>query len=279
MPPADYDQVRDEVARASFLRGESIRTATASVRPPWCCARKTRPESGLLGTTRPATSFLPTTPGSSGGVSATGEDICPVAVPGANHAAAEADGGKPAPLRTTASLLAYGAGIRCGYDRNRKVLGPYRMVDPAGDRSPICWGSGNRVWTVSSCAICWATQAALSGAPGQSRRTSPANSCPRRVHQDVFSLHRGLENEEVGDIVRHRIGGRSFVDGLRRLGIRQGCARSNFPTKEIRHHLRLYAGRIERSDRSRAVPVARQVAAEAGRHRQSRRRQRHGLAG
>ncbi|PIJ52083.1 hypothetical protein BL250_01840 [Erwinia sp. OLTSP20] len=64
------------------------------------------------------------------GVSRYGEDICPVEVPGANH-------GPQKPTAQTAmssnygALLAFGAGIRQGYYRNRQQLGPYTMVDPA----------------------------------------------------------------------------------------------------------------------------------------------------
>ncbi|OON41777.1 hypothetical protein BTJ39_01035 [Izhakiella australiensis] len=64
------------------------------------------------------------------GVSRGGEDICPVEVPGANH-------GPQKPTAQTAmasnygALLAFGAGIRQGYYRNRQQLGPYKMVDPA----------------------------------------------------------------------------------------------------------------------------------------------------
>lgn len=64
------------------------------------------------------------------GVSASGEDICPVAVAGANH-------GPQKPTATTnmssnyGVFLAYGAGIRQGYYRERTTSGPMRMVDPA----------------------------------------------------------------------------------------------------------------------------------------------------
>ncbi|MBP2663340.1 MAG: putative type phosphodiesterase/nucleotide pyrophosphatase [Firmicutes bacterium] len=64
------------------------------------------------------------------GVSAGGEDICPVALPGANH-------GPQKPTATTnmssnyGVFLAYGAGIRQGYYRERTTVGPKRMVDPA----------------------------------------------------------------------------------------------------------------------------------------------------
>lgn len=64
------------------------------------------------------------------GVSADGEDICPVEVPGANH-------GPQKPTAETAVssnygvFLAYGAAIRPGYYRDKGVSGPYRMVDPA----------------------------------------------------------------------------------------------------------------------------------------------------
>ncbi|TCL03152.1 alkaline phosphatase family protein [Sodalis ligni] len=64
------------------------------------------------------------------GVSATGEDICPVDVPGANH-------GPQKPTAETAMasnygvMLAYGTGIKEGYYRDRQAKGPYRMVDPA----------------------------------------------------------------------------------------------------------------------------------------------------
>lgn len=63
------------------------------------------------------------------GVSATGEDICPVEAPGANH-------GPQKPTAQTAVssnygvLLAYGKAIRAGYHRDKAVYGPHRMVDP-----------------------------------------------------------------------------------------------------------------------------------------------------
>lgn len=64
------------------------------------------------------------------GVSQDEEDICPVEVPGANH------GPQKPTAETTMSnnygaLLMYGAGIRQGYYRDRKKLGPYNMTDPA----------------------------------------------------------------------------------------------------------------------------------------------------
>lgn len=64
------------------------------------------------------------------GVSAGGEDICPVTTPGANH-------GPQKPTATTnmssnyGVFLACGAGIRQGYYRERATIGPKRMVDPA----------------------------------------------------------------------------------------------------------------------------------------------------
>jgi hypothetical protein len=64
------------------------------------------------------------------GVSASGEDICPVAVPGANHGPQ-----KPTAETDVSSnygvLLAYGSAIRQGYYREKTTCGPYRMVDPA----------------------------------------------------------------------------------------------------------------------------------------------------
>jgi hypothetical protein len=62
------------------------------------------------------------------GTSVTGEDICPVVAPGANH-------GPQKPTAETAHtsnygvLLAWGAGIRKGYYHNRHQHGPYRMAD------------------------------------------------------------------------------------------------------------------------------------------------------
>lgn len=64
------------------------------------------------------------------GVSQSGEDICPVEVPGANH-------GPQKPTAETAmsnnygALIMYGAGVRQGYYRDRQKLGPYTMTDPA----------------------------------------------------------------------------------------------------------------------------------------------------
>lgn len=64
------------------------------------------------------------------GVSPGGEAICPVDAPGANH-------GPQKPTAETAmasnygALVMYGAGIRRGYYRDRRALGPYRMIDPA----------------------------------------------------------------------------------------------------------------------------------------------------
>lgn len=63
------------------------------------------------------------------GTSLGGEDICPVAAPGANH-------GPQKPTAETAHtanygvLLAFGAGIRKGYSHDRHRYGPYRMADP-----------------------------------------------------------------------------------------------------------------------------------------------------
>ncbi|WP_414163040.1 alkaline phosphatase family protein [Superficieibacter sp. BNK-5] len=64
------------------------------------------------------------------GVSQSKEDICPVEVPGANH------GPQKPTAETTLSnnygaLLMYGAGVREGYYRNRKTLGPHTMTAPA----------------------------------------------------------------------------------------------------------------------------------------------------
>ena len=64
------------------------------------------------------------------GVSQTGDDICAVEEPGANH-------GPQKPTAETALgsnygvLLAWGQGIRSGYYHPRQQRGPYRMVDPA----------------------------------------------------------------------------------------------------------------------------------------------------
>lgn len=64
------------------------------------------------------------------GVSQSGEDICPVEEPGANH-------GPQKPTAETALgsnygvMLAYGKGIRQGYVHPRHQRGPYRMTDPA----------------------------------------------------------------------------------------------------------------------------------------------------
>lgn len=64
------------------------------------------------------------------GVSQGGEDICPVEAPGANH-------GPQKPTAETGmsnnygALLMFGAGIRPGGYHDRRVSGPYTMVDPA----------------------------------------------------------------------------------------------------------------------------------------------------
>ncbi|MDF2500136.1 MAG: putative type phosphodiesterase/nucleotide pyrophosphatase [Anaerosporomusa subterranea] len=64
------------------------------------------------------------------GVSAGGEDICSIEIPGANHGPQ-----KPTAETNVSSnygvLLAYGSGIRCGYYHDKTVQGSYRMVDPA----------------------------------------------------------------------------------------------------------------------------------------------------
>lgn len=64
------------------------------------------------------------------GVSPGLEDICPVDAPGANHGPQ-----KPTAVTAMASnyggLVMYGAGIRRGYFRDRKAVGPSRMIDPA----------------------------------------------------------------------------------------------------------------------------------------------------
>lgn len=64
------------------------------------------------------------------GTSRSGDDICAVEVPGANHGPQ-----KPTAETHIASnygvLLAYGSGIRQGYYRDRHLKGPHRMVDPA----------------------------------------------------------------------------------------------------------------------------------------------------
>lgn len=64
------------------------------------------------------------------GVSQGKEDICPVEVPGANHGPQ-----KPTAATTLSNnygaLLMYGAGVRQGYYRDRKTLGPHSMTDPA----------------------------------------------------------------------------------------------------------------------------------------------------
>ncbi|MDF2572865.1 MAG: putative type phosphodiesterase/nucleotide pyrophosphatase [Sporomusa sp.] len=70
------------------------------------------------------------------GVSLDGEDICPVALPGANH-------GPQKPTATTnmssnyGAFLAYGDGIREGYYRERTTIGPRSMVDPAATIAEI----------------------------------------------------------------------------------------------------------------------------------------------
>ncbi|MEN0581549.1 alkaline phosphatase family protein [Phytobacter palmae] len=69
------------------------------------------------------------------GTSASGEDICPVVAPGANH-------GPQKPTARTAHtsnygvLLAFGAGIRRGYYHDHHHHGPYRMADPG---ATIAW--------------------------------------------------------------------------------------------------------------------------------------------
>lgn len=76
------------------------------------------------------------------GVSQSGEDICPVSEPGANH-------GPQKPTAETAMgsnygvLLAFGRGIRQGYYHDRQQRGPYRMVDPAATIAHLLGISGS----------------------------------------------------------------------------------------------------------------------------------------
>ena len=64
------------------------------------------------------------------GVRQTGEDICAVEEPGANHGPQ-----KPTAETSLGSnygvMLAWGKGIRQGYYHPRQQRGPYRMTDPA----------------------------------------------------------------------------------------------------------------------------------------------------
>jgi hypothetical protein len=128
VPPADYDAVRNEVVR--LLSAWGIEKDGKLVNAVAMVLRKEDAAGiGYWGDKAGDVIFAYDT-GFVWGVSTSGEDICPVAVPGANH------GPQKPTAETGASsnygvLLAYGAGIRCGYDRDRKALGPYRMVDPA----------------------------------------------------------------------------------------------------------------------------------------------------
>jgi len=122
--PAEFEQVRDKVIDALNHWQIDQRAAVA-----WVLRKEDAASIGYWGDEAGDVLFTYNT-GFVWGTSREGSAICPVSAPGANH-------GPQKPSAETEHsanygvLLAYGAGIRQNYYRDRQRLGPYRMIDPA----------------------------------------------------------------------------------------------------------------------------------------------------
>lgn len=128
VPPAEYDHVREEVLHALSAwhvekDGKPINAVSMALK------KEDAVGIGYWGENAGDIIFSYNT-GFVWGVSSSGEDICAVTAPGANHGPQ-----KPTAETGVSSnygvLLAYGAAVRKGYYRDRTTLGPHRMVDPA----------------------------------------------------------------------------------------------------------------------------------------------------
>jgi len=128
VPAARYDAVNEQVLKAlgewQVLHDGQPRKAVA-----WALRKEDAASVGYWGENAGDVLFTYNA-GFVWGTSRTGEDICPVSAPGANH-------GPQKPTAETEHsanygvVLAYGAGIKKGYYRDRRQLGPHRMTDPA----------------------------------------------------------------------------------------------------------------------------------------------------
>lgn len=121
---AEYDRVCDRVIQALGNWRVGERSAVA-----WALRKADAASIGYWGDNAGDVLFTYNT-GFVWGTSRDGEALCAVSAPGANHGPQKpsAETGHSANYGV---LLAYGAGIRQGYYRDRQRLGPYRMVDPA----------------------------------------------------------------------------------------------------------------------------------------------------
>jgi len=126
VPQADYGRVQDKLLH--LLRNWSV-THNGNTRHAvaWALRKEDAASAGYWGDEAGDVLFTYDS-GFVWGTSVTGEDICPVVSPGANH-------GPQKPTAETAHtsnygmLLAWGAGIRKGYYHDRQQYGPYRMAD------------------------------------------------------------------------------------------------------------------------------------------------------
>ncbi|WP_437891849.1 alkaline phosphatase family protein [Phytobacter sp. V91] len=126
VPQADYARVQDQVLH--LLRNWSIvHNGQTHHAVAWALRKEDAGSVGYWGEAAGDVLFTYNS-GFVWGTSVTGEDICPVVAPGANH-------GPQKPTAETAHtsnygvLLAWGAGIRKGYYHDRHRHGPYRMAD------------------------------------------------------------------------------------------------------------------------------------------------------
>lgn len=126
VPQAEYGRVQDKLLH--LLRNWSV-THNGNTRHAvaWALRKEDAASAGYWGDEAGDVLFTYDS-GFVWGTSVTGEDICPVVAPGANH-------GPQKPTAETAHtsnygvLLAWGAGIRKGYYHDRHQYGPYRMAD------------------------------------------------------------------------------------------------------------------------------------------------------
>jgi len=126
VPQADYGRVQDKVLHLlrswHIVHNGQTRHAVA-----WALRKEDAASAGYWGEAAGDVLFTYDS-GFVWGTSVSGEDICPVVAPGANH-------GPQKPTATTSHtsnygvLLAWGAGIRKGYYHDRHQHGPYRMAD------------------------------------------------------------------------------------------------------------------------------------------------------
>lgn len=128
VPPQDYEAVREAVLQA-LGEWQVEHKGLPKKAVAWALRKEDAAGFGYWGDRAGDILFTYST-GFVWGRSRGGEDICPVEQPGANHGPQ-----KPTAQTDHASnygvILAYGAGIKKGYYRDRRQRGPHRMTDPA----------------------------------------------------------------------------------------------------------------------------------------------------